>query len=729
MEIPRTLRRRRKSTAAEHAHQELARLRLPRPPQIRLWVCVLLSVLSRLLLPVSAQATYPSEFKLEYCTPDGNCHVNLFSCPHFQLKLWSFYRRRTVRPPLKQAWFLLGLPHDYREELIYSCPGGMVVASFLTATASLYTNPERAKMYFTVGLDLLANKLPDVHKQVALDSFPVHEAHDFYVDTLERMLREEAALKEGMKKDERLQQSLDLVIVHCREGNLGWLSSELVWPNGVLGSLRLFVYEKCGANADLYLKNSSSEQQGLSTLTPSVRDEILTTRYNVSATFGERIKALHVLTVADADDVVIQKETRRDECSAYTNHVLQHVHSNSRKTSAFERQKYLWENREYLAEDIMRFAQQENLKEAGILDPTTGRLAEDFGDNVTKAVEVLSRVGEQLPPGLASRAQGTTTPQQEPEKSAESRSADHDHLQAAQNIKRESDQHEAEQIAQTLGDYTIFLHADPISHWGQFGYSYLNLILASLAQGRLDVKFMHLSTPRLVAVSTPCQDQVYHYILGKSLLPTKVTVTGTDTDMVDETGALKVDADESGGLRQNVVLGAAAGGSSGIRDGTSSPSPPGEPTAADLEAGAPPSALATGASNTATAVLEQKPRRLLETYCCAQFMVSKKQLLSIPYDRLERLQQIVDGSIPDLCMRVGPTYEKYRGQRLSYCYSLEFMWHVILGDKQPEEKLRSDDPEVPLFLRWKDNEEAYPLWREPHSYYVMKTEYLRPGLT
>ena len=63
----------------------------------------------------------------------------------------------------------------------------------------------------------------------------------------------------------------------------------------------------------------------------------------------------------------------------------------------------------------------------------------------------------------------------------------------------------------------------------------------------------------------------------------------------------------------------------------------------------------------------------------AQFLVAKETLAAVPKDRIERLLQIVDGRIPDLCERIGPTYEKYQGQRLAYCYSLEFMWHVILG--------------------------------------------------
>ncbi|CAD7952075.1 unnamed protein product [Amoebophrya sp. A25] len=635
---------------------------------------------------VLGQATYPSEFKLEYCTPDGTCHANTFSCPHFQMRLWSYYKKKTHRLPLKEAWFLIGLPGEYRDELVSSCPGGMLTAAFLVAKASLYSNPERAGMYFQVGIDMLANKLPEVHRAVALDTWPVTEAHDEYLDTHDELeaakkVRAEEVLAnagtrgrislsasgDGEIEKKRLEeggktstpttgppasapsvtsasppaavdsttrrttsptalaptplatttvhQSLDLAIVHCRE-SLAWIANELVWPVDVLRTLRLFIYEKCDENGDLAgtaikleenfygrstVGNAETAQEAIqdtsesdqSTAAQQQLDSILHTRYNVTLGFGAKIGALHVLGLQDAKDQVTLRSARRDECSAYSAHVSKMLFRDGKaRTSTYERQKFLWENKEFLADDILRFAQKENLNEHMIAHQ---KELED--ENVLEQVHATA-----VSSGATLKNEGTE-----------------------QQVIGDPD----------LGDFTIFLHGDPISHWQQFQYSYLNLMLSAMQQGRLDVRFLHLSTPRLVAVRTPCQDQVFRYVMGRG------------------------------------------------REG------------------------------------------LLETYCCAQFLVSKKQLMSIPESRLERLQQIVDGSIPDLCERVGPTYEKYQGQRLSYCYSLEFMWHVILGDQPEGEPLRSDNAEVPFFLRWKDNEESYPLWRDPFSYYVMKSEFMK----
>lgn len=104
-------------------------------------------------------------------------------------------------------------------------------------------------------------------------------------------------------------------------------------------------------------------------------------------------------------------------------------------------------------------------------------------------------------------------------------------------------------------------------------------------------------------------------------------------------------------------------------------------------------------------------RAPLSTYCCSQFAVAKRRILSRPLSDYARMMQLVDGTIPDMCDRVGPAYERYRGARLSHCYFFEFMWHVVFGEGE-ELPLRADDARLPVSLRLKDNEESLPsVWR------------------
>lgn len=104
-------------------------------------------------------------------------------------------------------------------------------------------------------------------------------------------------------------------------------------------------------------------------------------------------------------------------------------------------------------------------------------------------------------------------------------------------------------------------------------------------------------------------------------------------------------------------------------------------------------------------------RRSLSTYCCSQFAVSKRRIQARPLAEYERMLSLVDGTVPDACERIGPSYERYAGQRLSHCFFLEFMWHVVFGEDEAL-PLRGDDQRLPPALRLKDNEERLPdMWR------------------
>lgn len=118
------------------------------------------------------------------------------------------------------------------------------------------------------------------------------------------------------------------------------------------------------------------------------------------------------------------------------------------------------------------------------------------------------------------------------------------------------------------------------------------------------------------------------------------------------------------------------------------------------------------------AAMGRPQRGPLSTYCCSQFAVSKERMLSRSREDYARMLRLVDGTIPDLCDRVGPAYEAYRGARLSHCYFFEFMWHIVFGESE-ELALRADDERLPIALRLKDNEQNLPsTWRSYLSPFI-----------
>ena len=176
-----------------------------------------------------------------------------------------------------------------------------------------------------------------------------------------------------------------------------------------------------------------------------------------------------------------------------------------------------------------------------------------------------------------------------------------------------------------LADLTLFLHGDPSDHT-PFGL--LNILMRGISLGTfLDLDFVHLGSPRLVATHNPCQDDIYERAFNRPL------------------------------------------------------------------------------------------QGRLYTYCCSQFAVSKRRIQQRTLEEYARMLQLVDGSVADVCERIGPSYEKYAGQRLSHCFFLEFMWHVVFGE--PDELPLRADANLPLPLRLKDSEENLPsLWKSYMSPFV-----------
>lgn len=231
-----------------------------------------------------AQATYPSEFRFSWCVGE-DCYDNSVSAAHFQIRLMRYYKDGS-RPPLREAFFIATLPPPYQKELLYGCPGLIVLAHLLLAEARLYTHsPEEAGELVTRAGQMMA--LPEIagpHLEGIKGAWPLADALETYELTAQRL-----------DKARSSPQSLDLVLPRCRE-RLDWLSD----PSKVQmlpERTRIFIYEKCGEAPP-----------------------------NLTERLGSHVTVIHSV-IEDAIDPSTGMAARRDECTAYLAHVTRHYGS------------------------------------------------------------------------------------------------------------------------------------------------------------------------------------------------------------------------------------------------------------------------------------------------------------------------------------------------------------------------------------------------------------------
>lgn len=235
---------------------------------------------------VHAQATYPSEFKLDWCM-GGQCFDTRINAAHFQMRIERYYAEG-FRPPVKEAFFICTMPPPYLRELLYGCPGMVVLAHLLLAEVRLYTHmPSEAVELFSRAQAMMSmGELEGSHVQNIQHAWPFDAA----VGRYEALSRQFGA--------HRVAVSVDFVIPHCRE-DLSWIVRELEF---IPERTRIFIYEKCGGD--------SGAASNLTALLPP-----------------------HVKVVAkvleDAADPTTGKEARRDECTAYLSHVVNEYPSDS----------------------------------------------------------------------------------------------------------------------------------------------------------------------------------------------------------------------------------------------------------------------------------------------------------------------------------------------------------------------------------------------------------------
>ncbi|CAK0793021.1 unnamed protein product [Prorocentrum cordatum] len=242
---------------------------------------------AQLAAVAASQATYPSEFRFGWCV-GSQCFDHTLSAAHFQLRVQRYYGEGR-RPPLREAFYVATLPLAYQRELLFGCPGLVVFAYLLLAEARLFTHPPvEAAELFSRALSLL--EMPEIagpHMHNLQHSWPLQAAMDRYNSTAQRS--RDAA---------QSPMSLDIVIPHCGE-DASWLADRAAIEM-LPRHTRVFLYEKCGMSkqAILHFAMLTELLQGQATVIQKQLD--------------------------DAVDPRTGLPSRRDECTAYLTHVVEH---------------------------------------------------------------------------------------------------------------------------------------------------------------------------------------------------------------------------------------------------------------------------------------------------------------------------------------------------------------------------------------------------------------------
>lgn len=155
------------------------------------------------------------------------------------------------------------------------CPGLLITAFILVAEARLPIRPVEAAAAITKA-DQLASRLSPAEYQMAIDDWPVQQALASY--------QRAADVAESLQAR---VPSVHIVVCHCGE-SLDWLADgHFHLPTPEQATVHLFIYEKCGKAAEIVPQMAKLYRQ------------------------------ISSVVVEDGD-------VRRDECSAYLRHLVDH---------------------------------------------------------------------------------------------------------------------------------------------------------------------------------------------------------------------------------------------------------------------------------------------------------------------------------------------------------------------------------------------------------------------
>ena len=230
---------------------------------------------------VAAQATYPSEFRMDWCV-GSHCFDHSISCAHFQLRLDGYYAKGH-RPPLREAFFLTTLPPVYQRELLLGCPGMMILAHLLIAELRLYTHDPSEAYALSARAQAMLDlpEITSVHLENIKHAWPLQQA-------MERISNTSHWIEVS-----RRPMTADIVLPHCRE-DLTWLANGSLLQ-ALPARTRIFVYQKCGGDESVI--------------------------HHLSALLESHIQLIYT-QLDDAADPATGLAARRDECTAYLSHVV-----------------------------------------------------------------------------------------------------------------------------------------------------------------------------------------------------------------------------------------------------------------------------------------------------------------------------------------------------------------------------------------------------------------------
>ncbi|CAL1144353.1 unnamed protein product [Cladocopium goreaui] len=204
-----------------------------------------------------------------------------------QYKLQRFFAQKGP-PPLEEVFISTqNFTVEVQETIMKECPGLLISAFLVLAETQLPISPENSGDAVAKA-DSLAQSLDEASYAEQMQIWPIQAAFESYTRAMQEV-------QDAQRQTEHLE--VQLVICHCRE-SLDWLAGPRFYMPKTGAALDVFIYEKCNFDTDL------SKMSG------------------------------HFRSVSRV--LVDDKGMRRDECSGYLQHLIDHYEEPADYTLFFQ---------------------------------------------------------------------------------------------------------------------------------------------------------------------------------------------------------------------------------------------------------------------------------------------------------------------------------------------------------------------------------------------------------